>query len=165
MTVIIDVQGFIDYGNSFIVKELAALNLVTGKFHQYIFQEPRTLTPADIKFFDQIRWVTTFHHGLPWCGGDTPYCQLKHTILHVCEQATDVLVKGSEKANFIRTLVGPDINVTDLTTFQCPALNVVRPRTNYCKIPQHKNSQYTCAVANVSWLSSWYNRERNKGGV
>jgi hypothetical protein len=165
MTVITDVQGFhLDknsINNSFVVKELAALNLSRGSFHHFVFKVPKSLGPNESDcLYKNVKWVTTFYHGIDWYEGTTPYEHLSTILDEVCKDDTQIFVKGNEKASLLRRLI--TLPVTNLAILGCPALKLVRPRTEFCKLRQHRNSTYNCAVANVSWLSCWLNGERNK---
>lgn len=172
--VFIDLQGFKDNSNRFIVKEFALLtnNL---KFHD-IIKSPAII--LDEKHEKQAKWLTENYHGLNWCCGNISLSELRNIIQPILLNKT-VYLKGQEKVKWLQYILG--FNKKNNTTAK---VNIISLETNNCLISLHKgdtnhqkkyhvcknhrsnknekNPICHCAMKNVLILNDWYIKEQKK---
>lgn len=94
-TIIVDVQGFKDAQNRFIIKELA---LSTAEYTQVFLIKPpysyRHLTNSEKK---HVRWIEN-NLGYRWSEGHIDYREFSRIIIPYL-RSKQVIVKGLEKKN------------------------------------------------------------------
>lgn len=149
--IIVDVQGFKDTHNNFIIKEFA---LATSELTQTFLIKPpypyKSLTKDEIK---HVKWVE-FHLGLRWSEGYIDYREFKRIIIPYLTNKK-VLAKGLEKVKWIKELCD-NCNVIDLGEKGCPNLsnlyNIYGERNNIYCVHHSK----ICALKNVLCIKKWY---------
>lgn len=156
----IDLQGFKDNFNRFIIKEFAIItkNL---KFHD-IIKSPKNVT-LDIEHRKQAKWLTEEYHGIDWESGYISLKELRNTLQPILHGKV-IYVKGREKTKWIQDILEINNNtntINDLETIGCK-LNINKMDSNIqdkfraCK--KHTNLQYKknrkthCAMQNVMIL-------------
>lgn len=117
MNFFVDVQGFKDNNNNFILKEFAMVPEIYNPMYDsdlsmhYIIKSPYSLNRLPQKNINNINWVTQNYHGLDWNCGTIKLYTLKNIIY---EKLLNILgqicwkVKGDEKQtwlnNFLATI-------------------------------------------------------------
>lgn len=149
-SVIIDVQGFKNIQNKFILKELS-ICYETGEYQNFIIKPPHTydiLTQYEKK---QINWLRKNHHGLSWYDGSITFKSVKNFLLDNISSKTLIYTKGLEKTEFIKKLINNKscvINVEDIgcnKSFQF--LKQIYPKMIKCGVLHYANK--TCALENA----------------
>lgn len=164
----IDLQGFKDNFNRFIVKEFVVLtkNL---KFHD-IIKSPKNVT-LDEEHQQQAKWLIEEYHGIYWESGYIHFTELRNTIQPILHNKI-IYVKGHEKIKWIQSILNikKDINDSDYTIVDLDAigckLNInkinsnIQDKFHVCKkhtaMRNKKNPKIHCAMKNVMILRDWY---------
>lgn len=160
-TIVLDIQCFKSNLNAYIIKEITAINLTSGiiLFHHIV------CPPYDHKLLSQEKlresyWLTKYFHGLEWCSGDVPYDVILEKIrdLFSNKKPSTVLVKGGEKAEFIKSVIPDYCKVIDLDSLGCQSLeslsNLFTIDTLRCN--HHKSVNHRCSLSNTVNLRRWY---------
>lgn len=149
-TIIVDVQGFKDAYNQFIIKEFAlACNEYTQTFY---IKPPYPYSKLSELERNRVRWIER-NFGYKWTDGYMDYIQFRKVIIHYLENKK-VFVKGLEKRNWVQALCSNCI-VIDLSEKGCP--NLKKICTEYCKIINFTcvyNNQM-CALKHALCLREW----------
>ena len=149
---IVDVQGFGEFNNGFIVKELAVLH--NDHHHHFIVNPPSYFNLLSTSLKRQANWLYQNYHGITWNGGVTNFSQVK-IFLRKQIQAGVVYVKGTEKSQWLRELLKSEnidvINLEDISN--CPNLKELRKM--YPSEIKCLNHGKCCALQNVYLLSKF----------
>lgn len=150
--IIVDVQGFKDFNNQFIVKELA---LSTKEYTQtFLIKPPYAFHSLTDKEKKHVKWVEK-NLGIFWSEGFIDYKEFKRIIVKYL-QGRKILTKGMEKVKWINELC-TDCKVIDLGQKGC--LNMNKLHINYCDNIVELNCNYhskCCALKNVLCIKKWY---------
>lgn len=150
-TIILDVQGFKDLCNNFIVKELA---FATRDYTQLFLVKPpylfKYLTTDEKR---QVKWLEK-NRGIRWNEGYIDYREFCRIIVPYLENKT-ILVKGLEKVKWIKDIC-KNCKVLDLSEDQCSNLHEMHKiycneKTNFnCSVHSKQ-----CALKNVLCLKKY----------
>lgn len=145
-TVILDVQGFKDLYNNFIIKELA---LATHDYTQTFLVKPpylfRYLTNDEKK---QVKWIER-NRGIYWNEGYIDYREF-HRMIVPYLQNKNIIVKGLEKVLWIKDIC-VNCNVSELDEKLCPNFSVLHQKYS-CNGSANLNCSKhlkQCALKNV----------------
>lgn len=145
MSAIVDVQGFKDNQNKFIVKEIAILTS-ENKFQHFIFQPPFAFKDLTNEAKKQVKWVKNNLHGFDWYDGYIPYHHL-YTIVPTLLHGKTIFVKGQEKIEWIKEFVTENIYIVDVEDeLECPKLSWLKFVNQNISCISHKG---LCALQNV----------------
>ena len=103
MKYIVDMQGFKQPGNDFVLKELAIVPL-EGEDAQpltFLFEEPFPWKRLTDKYKGENTWLKQFYHGISWNSGDRPSTSIGGILREYLHGATQVLVMGSIKKKWL----------------------------------------------------------------
>jgi len=105
-TVSIDVQGFFNNNNNFILKEIGIVN---------------DFTLLNTKSRKTAIWLTNTHHKFFWNDGENSFPQTRK-YLRTITSGEQIICKGVEKKRFLQTFFGSRqlINIEEMG---CPSLN------------------------------------------
>lgn len=166
MDVIVDLQGFKKAFNEFVLKELAITSVgpdAHGEVQQrcFIFEEPFSMHLLPYKYQRVNTWLTRHHHGLPWDSlGERSYDEIEDTLKDILDGVTRVFVKGEEKKQWLKELVGRSTPVIEnLEDLGCSKLsNLEKEETchGHRRLTTNPHGKYQCALRNVVHLKSWY---------
>lgn len=148
---LLDLQGFRDYKNRFIIKELA---YATKEYTQvYLVKPPYPFSKLTNDEKKQVKWLER-NRGIYWRQGYIDYNEFSRLIKPVLDKA-NVFVKGSEKCKWLREL-SPDCKVLDIGERGCPNLKSLfdsyQGNDKICCF----NHQKYCALKTVICLRKWY---------
>ena len=122
---IVDMQGFKQSGNDFVLKELAIVPLDDNDQPLvFLFKEPFPQKQLTDKYNKgENTWIKQFYHGISWNSGDRPYTDVG-SILRACLlDATKVLVMVSIKKKWLERF---RFNVHDVTEMGFPPLDKIK---------------------------------------
>lgn len=145
MSLVLDVQGFKTSQKIFQPKELAAYDGI--HVSHYIFKPPFPLHTLPHDLQQQAKWLMHNHHCINWMEGYTPIHSFKDIMQRLTKNVDVVYVKGSEKANYLRTFTDKRVVEFD----EQPALSPSIPSCMY-----HSHSPCMCALSNVYHLYNNY---------
>lgn len=100
---IVDLQGFKDNNNGFIVKEFA-LFTKNIQFHDIIKSSSCTFDTLNNSSKQSVEWLKHFHHGFDWNDGYITVDELRKTIAPILKNKL-VYVKGLEKIEWLHQLM------------------------------------------------------------
>lgn len=147
---VVDIQGFKNVENEFIVKEFA---YCTSEYSQVFLVKPpylfSKLTNEEKKL---VKWVE-HNRGFNWNQGHIDYREFKRIIKPVLAHKI-VIVKGLEKTKWVKDL--SECHIINIEDKGCPNLHVLKMQ--YC-IDTHKYNCFfhkkDCALANVICVKNW----------
>ena len=100
MEYIVDLQGFQQPINEFVVKEIAIMDTKSDYHVTHLFEPPCTWQSLPPKYKCTNNWLTRNLHNLNWNDGYFPYDSLKVALKSMLRHASCVYVKGKEKNCF-----------------------------------------------------------------
>lgn len=146
---LIDLQGFKDDRNEFIIKEIAIMNIKNCEYLHWFVKQPYPINKLSPALIRQANYVSKFYHGIPYNYGNIPFYVIKKKLKEIISYNL-VLVKGSEKRDFLQRIF-KKAKIEDLSDI--PSLKKLKPRFNnyYCSF--HSSNQlclfFSCALNNV----------------
>lgn len=150
-TVIVDLQGFLDIQNNFIVKEVA---VVTEENTQMFLVKPpypfHFLTEEEKK---RVRWLEK-HRGIKWSEGYIDYKEFQRVILPYLKNKK-IMTKGLEKIKWIKELCA-NCEVIDVGEKGSPNLTLLKKTYNKNKNYNCVNHKVMCALNNAVCIRKWY---------
>lgn len=152
---IVDVQGFKDKDNNFIIKELA---LATENYTQvYLIKPPFPYSKLTDKERRQVRWIEK-NYGITWREGVIDYIEFKKKAQNFLKSKT-ILVKGLEKVKWVQELCS-DCDVTEIGEMGCPNFEELYKMVNLDGKPHFYCIQHVkrCALKNVMCIRHWYSK-------
>lgn len=154
---IVDLQGFKDYNNSFILKEFA---IATKHYTQiFLIKPPFSYSYLSSDEQKQVRWIER-NRGILWREGFIDIREFKRLIKPILNEQT-VLVKGEEKIKWLKELCD-SCEVIDIAEKGCPNLpslykmcdsesnKLINSSTMTCMF--HKK---ICGLKNVLLIQKW----------
>lgn len=157
--IILDIQCFKDNSNSFIVKEVCAIELDSGilLFHHIVSPpyERKQLSAGKLR---ESYWTTKYHHGIEWNVGDISYNSMMDKLEYLFSSCLSIYVKGSEKKQYIKSLCPEYCQVLDLETLNCESLESLSVLyvNDSLRCKYHTSENHNCALANALNLRKWY---------
>lgn len=151
-TLFVDIQGFKNAENEFIVKELA---LATSEYTQVFLIKPpypyRYLTEVEKK---RVQWIEN-NLGYRWGEGHVDFLQFK-SIIKPYLQNKLLIVKGLEKVKWLKELC-ENCAITNIEEKGCPNLKqlfeMFKSYLNDFTCIIHKSN---CALRNVLCIKKWF---------
>lgn len=150
-SIIIDIQGFKDYNNDFIVKEIVILE--SNTFHYFLVRPPFPFEYLSNEEKRTVKWVER-NHGILWREGVTDYYIIKNLVEPLMRMKI-ILVKGVEKIKWLKEFCY-DCTIINLEDFNCPSffeLYKLYSHDNERNCVHHKTNN--CAVTHVKLLKKW----------
>lgn len=156
---IVDLQGFKDNNNRFIVKEfyLQSRNM---KFHDIIKSPIGYKNKLNSTQQKSVEWLTKNFHGISWEDGFITLKELR-SALRVYLDQTRIYMKGEEKIIWIKHIMkNDDLICVNLEDFDCDInLNDIRNKQDFVCCENHSHITpgkfAQCAVANVKAIHNW----------
>lgn len=152
---VLDIQGFyID--NKIYAKEICISEIDSG-IKTFLIQPPPKNIHVTKKDTLSNRWLSNYHHGLEWYSGIHSLNDFIDYFVYNVRQYKSypfVYVKGNEKAQWLKELLGEKINfcIINLDNLNCPNIKTLyksNANINVCKYHNKNNSNYLCAEKNV----------------
>lgn len=148
----VDLQGFKNDKNQFIVKEFA---LATSEYTQiFLIKPPYPFSKLNSDERKQVKWIEN-NRGIFWSEGYVNYREFSRVIKSVLLNQ-NIFVKGQEKVKWVRELCD-NCNIIDLGEKGYP--NLSKLYTKYVKdcdkfyCFSHKNH---CALKTVICIRKWF---------
>ena len=147
MPLVLDVQGFKNEKNQFLIKEFAGYN-GSYTFH-CIFKPPFEYEDLSKEYKKQANWLMAYHHCIDWEAGFTDYNLFPNIIQHLTKNVVQVYVKGKEKADYLSKFLKTPV----LTLPESPPLQQQQKSCFF-----HSRDICMCALTNVYTLYNCLNK-------
>lgn len=150
--IFVDVQGFKDTQNNFIIKELAILNQENTQ--TFLVKPPYPFQYLSIEEKKQVRWIEA-NRGYFWSEGYIDYREFRRIIIPYLNKKK-VLTKGTEKIKWIKDLC-ENCEIINVGEKGCP--NFLKLYNDYEKPNVNLNCVHhkkMCALKNILCLKKWY---------
>lgn len=148
-TIIVDLQGFKNNRNEFIVKEFA----IVAKEHTHIFlvKPPYPFTSLSLDEKKQVRWIEK-NRGYRWSEGYIDYREFRRIIKPVLT-GRKIIVKGQEKIKWVEDLCEHN-HILDISYTHIPTLNTLNDlySNNMFNCFYHNKK---CALKNALCIKKW----------
>ena len=152
MSLIVDIECYVDVNNEYVVKEMAMKNTSTGQLQCIIFAPPYPFDELPRKMQQHNMWIYENIHRIPWDSGSVPYDTLKHQVESAALTASSIYAKGHEKCKLLKKLFNKKI--IDLNTLQCPSPYRIEGDYHGCFVKSHEHLEH-CALRKCLKLSAW----------
>lgn len=150
--VIVDIQGFKDSDNRFIVKELA---IATKEYTQtFLIKPPFPYHKLNKEEKKHVNWLEK-ERGILWREGFINYGEFKTNIQNILSNK-NVIVKGEEKIKWLSELCSNCV-IIDFGSKGCPKF--LKLYTKFDTAENNFNCLFhakCCALKNVICLRKWY---------
>ena len=148
---IVDIQGFYQANNDYILKELAIVPVKEeSEPLVFLFKPPFAWRKLNIDLMEKNEWLKFNHHGIPWGSGNIPYTQIGKTLREYLKDSKKVIVKGSIIKEWLQRF---KFNVHDINEMGFPEKDKVYQKKLLVVCPHHVGAYKTaCAVRNVKLL-------------
>lgn len=154
MNTIVDVKGFKDHANDFIVKEIAIVE--NQRLQSFLIKPPYPLSCLTKSEISGVRWMER-NMGILWDEGYVPYLKYKcYTKIVKLLRNKSIYVKGYEKVLWVQKNCGHN-NVFNIEELGCPSFPSLY--TMYDQSPDVFSCMHhskSCALKNVTSLHKWY---------
>lgn len=149
-TIIVDLQGFKNHKNKFLVKELC----IATQEHTHIFliKPPYPFGTLTVEEKRNVRWLEN-NRGYRWSEGYVDYREFRRIIKPYFKDRK-IVVKGEEKVKWIKELCDHD-NIVNISCKEIPNFNTLY--NLYCKEDSFNcfiHKKY-CALKNVLCIRKW----------
>lgn len=150
-TIIVDLQGFKNYKNEFIVKEFVIASLAYTNI--FVIKPPYSFSSLTDEEKKHVRWIER-NRGYRWSDGYVDYKEFRRIIKPYLKNQK-IIVKGEEKIKWVQELCDHE-NVIDISDQGLPNLKTLSElyiNDNYvsnCLL--HKKN---CALKNVLCIKKW----------
>lgn len=148
---IVDLQGFKDANNNFIIKEFAIW--FNGNTQIFIIKPPYSYNHLSAQEKKQVRWLEN-NRGLFWSEGFIDYREFKRTVIPYLSNKK-IITKGIEKVKWIRELCKTS-DIIDVGENGCPNFLILHSiYENADKSLNCVHHKKTCALKNVMFIKKW----------
>lgn len=157
---ILDFQAFKDEKNRYIVKEIAILAVRTDELGHCLIKPPFAASKLYGDKKASIDYLTDVYHGIIWEDGYMNFTDTVSMLKDMTRNAKHLYIKGSERAKFIRKLLGK--TTIDFDTLNCPRTKYLSSEAASpdCFYYRHSPSSHTyfeaCSLRRVYKLKKWY---------
>lgn len=176
--IFIDLQGFRDNYNKFVVKEFCYIFGNSNTPNHFIFKPPFNWPELTSNLQRSVYYLTQHHHGFRWSDGELEYKHVQ-TCLNMMlmnDNIQNIYVKGEEKIKWLRELCSylnaqllSNIDIIDIIDVDfMPSLNNVEFKkcVNQPDCGKHNNivnvTLKQCALQNALILKHYYKNNIEK---
>ena len=121
MDYIIEVLGFRDSHNKFVLKEVAVVALRKEYIAHWIAAAPHSFCDLPIKIQVFNNWLTSNHHGIEWFDGNISHREVHANLRELTRPARQIFIKGSQESAIIQSITTR--HVENLENYNCPPLH------------------------------------------
>lgn len=158
----VDVQGFKDINNNFILKEVHVHTVAKNLNYHAIIHSPFPFHQLIKIEKQQVRWVTKNYHGIRWDEGNISLTHFLDEMNTVLREKT-IIFRGVEKVKWLQFFF-ERITIKNYCNCEDLNCNLKLSETHECfdKCVYHrelKRNIFVCAFENVMKLKQWYIEE------
>ena len=118
MEYIVDMQGFKQSTNDYVLKELAILPLEKDSEPLvFLFQEPYNWRRLIDRHKSKNAWLERHYHGLSWKSDEIPYVNIGEILRECLHDATKVFVRGRIRKELLKCFKLIVIDIYELGYF------------------------------------------------
>ena len=153
MEYIVDMQGFKQSTDDYVLKELAILPL--EKYAEpvvFLFQEPYNQRRLIDRHKSENTWLERHYHGLSWKSGKIPYANIREVLREYLDDATKVFVRGRIRKEWLKRF---KFNVIDIYELGYSLSEQSKKIVTIC-INHNGCYRTTCALHNVKLMRKYY---------
>ena len=156
MEFVVDLQGFKQSGNDFILKELAILPLnEDSEPLVFLFKPPFDWKRINDKYRKENLWLKHYYHGIPWNSGDYPYTEIGNILRSTLHNSTKIFVEGSIKKEWLKRFRFNVIDISEIIA--TPTLERLHKEKLFTVCTNHvAASKPVCALHNVKLMKKFY---------
>lgn len=161
MELVVDFQAFVGDTGKYVLKELAIIAVEKPALTHLFVMPPFSYYKLSPKRRREAEWLVRNYHGIPWEEGYVTVRQAITFLKKITRNANVLLVKGREKAEFLRKVTGKPVQ--DLFELGCPRASdlIFSDVRVTCFFPPHfpeqlKNNNFACSLFRVQQFRSWY---------
>lgn len=159
MDYVIEIQGFRDIEDHFILKEVAILTLGHDYSGHWIAAPPYPFTQLSTRAKHQNNWLSCYYHGIEWFEGDVPYKQVACNLREVARTARRIYTRGREKARLLQDITTR--RIINLEEVSCPPFKKLPSPDSYCfHHGVRKEAYFACALNNATILKIWLEKTK-----
>lgn len=146
----VDLQGFKNDKNEFIVKEFAIATITWSQ--TFLVKPPYSSTKLNFEEKKQTKWLER-NRGILWDEGFIGYTEFLRTITRYIENK-NVMVKGVEKMKWVKSLCSNCI-IHNIEDTGCPNFSILHDKYKMHSLncPYHERQ---CATKNALCIGKWY---------
>lgn len=146
MEYIVDFQAFKKPINSYVIKDMAILNINDGSLQIYTFKPPFEWDMLPIKYKVENKWLQNHYIHKNWATGDVEYTELEN-ILNQLSKAKKVYVKGDQKCVWLKNYMN---NICNLEGNTALALKELRKISTFkCNVHYYEKKDISCVECNI----------------
>lgn len=147
---IVDVQGFKDKNNTFIIKEFAVADKELTQM--FLIKPPYPFSSLTLEEKKQVLWLEK-NKGIRWSEGYIDYREFRREVVKYLFNK-NIITKGLEKVKWIKELCMNN-EIVNIESTGCPKLSCLQEK--YCKNESYNCCYHVkeCALKNVLCLRKW----------
>src|SRR6266576_1854459 len=150
---VVDIQGFNNLKNEFIMKEISIISIQTGVLFHILVKPSVNFNDLCPLLQSRVNYITKHIHRLCWNGGDLTEEQAIKFLHTFTNQATVVYMKGNEYVAFLKKILANKVPVVDLNIFK---MNKEEFKEIVVPCPyQHYNPSLNCAIQKAVAYHRW----------
>ena len=143
---VVDFQAFKNNENEFILKELCIVGVRSNICVHVIIKSDVEFSSLSAKAKRSVEYLTNYYRKIDFADGYVSALDARRLILDTIPHGSLVYVKGSEKANHLRSICCVGTKIIDLDAFLCPHPIDLNMRGLHCPFYRHK-FDYTCVCS------------------
>lgn len=151
MDYVVDMQGFKQPVNDYILKELAIIPLQGGEPVVFLFSPPFPWNRLTDKYKRENTWLEQYYHGLSWKAGQVPYNLIKSILQEHLGDVKKIYVAGAIQKSWLERFKYN--NVINIAEMGYPPLDKIKLAT-VC--PNHNGAyRASCALHNARLIKQF----------
>nr|AGQ20236.1 AsIV-cont00134-ORF1 [Apophua simplicipes ichnovirus] len=157
MDYIVDVQGFKQFNDVFVLKKFAMI-AVDGdgiEATEFVVKPPYPFDNLSKHHQITNSWLTRNFHGVPWDSGTIVYEKARMHTCRILQNARVVYVWGMEKKKWLTGVLGASVAIIDLKEHECPSMVRLKLMFDYRNAKNQFSKKFQCAGENVELMKLW----------
>nr|AGQ20143.1 AsIV-cont00030-ORF1 [Apophua simplicipes ichnovirus] len=157
MDYLVDVQGFKESGDIFVLKKFAMVPVDGNSIEhtEFVVEAPYPFTNLSRNYQIINSWLTRNSHGIPWDSGTIVYNEARMHTCKILQNARVVYVWGSEKKIWLTDVLGASSSVIDLKKYNCPSMLKLKFLFDYRSAANKFSKGFECPGENVKLMKLW----------
>ena len=143
---VVSFQAFKSIDNQFMLKEFAIASVHSDATYQWTIRPQVPLNTMSTEMQRRVQYLTDKVHGIPWFSGANKEEAVLDVVRDILKDASVIYIKGSERAKYMRDLLGdfPEISILDIDDYKAVKYARKNPEIK-CRFAGGKHQQLRCA--------------------